>query len=67
MPNSVDPIERVCRALCRFHGNLENSQFDGSPMWESYRDEAMAILWVLREDDWLPNGSVVRKDIRRSV
>ena len=67
MPNSVDPIERVCRALCQFHGNPTNAQFDGNPMWEAYRDEAMAILWVLREDDWLPNGLVVRKDKRRSV
>ncbi|WP_454819135.1 hypothetical protein [Labrys neptuniae] len=67
MAKPVDPIERVCRALCRHHGQLKDSSFDGKPIWESYRDEAMAIFWALKDGDWLPNGLVVRKDDRHSI
>lgn len=36
-------------------------------MWEPYRDEAMVILWVLKDGDCLPNGLEVKKDERRSI
>lgn len=38
------PLELACRALCRFHGVLEDKQFEGRPMWESYVLEARAVL-----------------------
>ena len=62
-----DPIERVCRALCRHHGHSGNGKFDGKPMWESYRDEAVAMLWALKDGDKLPNGLLVKKDERRGL
>lgn len=41
------PLELAARALCRFHGNPENTQFEGRPMWESYLGEARAVLAAL--------------------
>lgn len=40
----VTRIERAARAMCRFHGLPENTKFEGRPMWESYLDEARAVL-----------------------
>lgn len=39
-----DPRELAARALCRFHGVPEDTQFEGKPMWMSYLDEADAVL-----------------------
>ena len=36
--------ERVARALCKFQGLPENTQYDGRPMWESFIDQAVAVL-----------------------
>jgi hypothetical protein len=36
--------ERVCRALCEFHGNPQDTKFEAKPMWESYRAEAEQII-----------------------
>lgn len=36
MPDAKKAIEAAARALCRFHKNLENTQFEGKPMWMSY-------------------------------
>jgi hypothetical protein len=44
MPADKEPREIAARALCRFHGNPENTQFEGKPMWMSYLDEADAVL-----------------------
>ena len=67
MARPVHPIERLCRAPCRDHGQVKGSSFDGKPIWESCRDEAMPILGALKAGDWLPNGLVVRKDDHRSI
>lgn len=39
--------ERAARALCRFHGNPEDTMFEGRPMWESYLPEVEAVLEAL--------------------
>jgi protoheme ferro-lyase len=41
------PLERACRALCRFHGLPEDTKFEGRPMWESYIPEARAVMEAL--------------------
>lgn len=43
-------IERVARALCKFQGLPENIQYDGRPMWESFVDQAVAVLEAADED-----------------
>jgi hypothetical protein len=40
-------VECAARALCRFNKMPENSTFEGRPMWESYIDEAKAVLAAL--------------------
>ena len=48
------PLERAARALCRFHGLPEDSQFEGKPMWQSHIDEATTVLRAaLSEDDFM--------------
>lgn len=37
-------IEAAARALCRLDGHPENTKFEGSPMWMSYRREAEAAI-----------------------
>lgn len=37
-------VERVCRALCAFHGNAPDTRFEGKAMWESYTEEARHII-----------------------
>ncbi len=37
-------LERICRALCQVHGHPTNTEFQGKPMWESYRREAKAAI-----------------------
>jgi hypothetical protein len=37
-------IEAAARVLCRFHGNPENTKFEGKPMWMSYLPEATAPI-----------------------
>jgi hypothetical protein len=47
------PRERAARALCRFNGVPENTQFEGRPMWESFLPEVDAILEAaLTSKDW---------------
>lgn len=48
----MTPIERAARALCSFDGHPENTRFEGRPMWESYRDQAAAVVSALGE--WMP-------------
>lgn len=48
-------IEVIARALCRFEGNPENTQFEGRPMWQSYLDQAKAVAQAL-EDETAKNG-----------
>lgn len=43
-------IERGARALCRFHKLPENTKFEGRPMWESYVDEARAVIAAIDEE-----------------
>ena len=44
-------IERVARALCRFHHLPENTMFEGRRMWESYIPEAEAVLAAIDEPE----------------
>ncbi|WP_414463302.1 hypothetical protein [Hyphomicrobium sp. DY-1] len=37
-------VERVCRALCGFHGNAADTRFEGKAMWESYVEKACQII-----------------------
>ncbi|TCQ02179.1 hypothetical protein [Sphingomonas sp. PP-CC-3A-396] len=46
----MDRIERAARALCRFHELPENTTFEGRPMWESYVDEAIAVISAIEDD-----------------
>lgn len=39
--------ELAARALCRFDGHPEDTKFEGKPMWESYLDQADAVLEAL--------------------
>ena len=41
--------EIVARALCRHDGHPEDIRMDGRPMWESYLDQADAVLKALDE------------------
>lgn len=43
-PKSKSPREIAARALCRFNGLPEDTQFEGKPMWMSYLDEVDAVL-----------------------
>ena len=43
-------IERAARALCRFHKLPENTKFEGRPMWESYVDEAIAVIDAIDDE-----------------
>lgn len=47
------PLELACRALCRFHGNPEDTKFEGRPMWESYISEVRVVLDALGIDGGL--------------
>lgn len=51
-----DRREVVARALCRFDGHPENIKMDGRPMWESYLDQADAVLRALDEDTETKDG-----------
>lgn len=42
--------EIVARALCRLDGHPEDIKMDGRPMWESYLDQADAVLKALGEE-----------------
>ncbi len=45
--------ERAARALCRFNGVPENTQFEGRPMWESFLPEVDAVLeGALSAEEW---------------
>ena len=48
--------ELAARALCRVAGNLEDTQFEGKPMWESYLPEADAVLEAIgwKEPEMIP-------------
>lgn len=37
-------IEKAARALCKFDGHAENIKFEGAPMWQSYVQQARALL-----------------------
>lgn len=45
--------ELAARALCRLDGHPEDIKFEGRPMWESYLEQADAVLeaigWVGKE------------------
>lgn len=53
-------IERAARALCRFHKLPENTKFEGRPMWESYVDEAIAVITAL-DDEPKPRNAIENK------
>lgn len=38
------PRERAARALCKLHGHLPDTRFEGKAMWESYLDEVDAVI-----------------------
>lgn len=42
-----EPRELAARALCRFHGVPEDTQFEGKPMWMSYLEEVDVVLKAL--------------------
>lgn len=44
MKRSPPARELAARALCRLHGNPEDTMFEGRPMWESYLPEADAVI-----------------------
>lgn len=44
MTKQKPPHERAAKALCRFNGVPEDTQFEGRPMWESYLDQVDAVL-----------------------
>jgi hypothetical protein len=47
------PRERAARALCRFNGVPENTQFEGRPMWESFLPEVDTVLEAaLSAEEW---------------
>lgn len=37
-------VERVARALCKFQGLPENTRYEGRQMWESFVEQAIAVL-----------------------
>ena len=43
-------IERAARALCKFQGLPENTKYDGRSMWESFVDQAIAVLDAADEE-----------------
>ena len=45
----MTPIERAARALCKLEGNPENTKFEGKPMWQSYLQQALAVIEAIRE------------------
>jgi hypothetical protein len=49
-------IECAARALCRFNRIPENTKFEGRSMWESYIDEAKAVLAALDAAKNLTDG-----------
>lgn len=49
-------IDRAARALCRFNKIPEDTKFEGRPMWESYIDEAKAVLAALDTAKELTDG-----------
>lgn len=53
-------IERAARAICRFHGLPENTKFEGRSMWESYVDEAIAVIEAI-DDEGKPRNSIENK------
>lgn len=56
--------ELAARALCRKEGHLENTTFEGRPMWESYLPAADAVLeaigWVEPDPDKPPLTIIAR-------
>ena len=50
--------EKAARALCRHHGNPENTLMNGRPMWMSYLAEAKAVLEAIGwKEDGEPEGN----------
>lgn len=43
-------IERAARALCRFQGLPENTQYEGRRMCESFISQATAVVEAIDED-----------------
>jgi hypothetical protein len=43
-------IERAARALCRFQGLPENTQYEGRRMWESFIAQAAAVVEAIDEE-----------------
>lgn len=54
--SSTVPVERICRLMRRMEGHEEVVGFEGEPMWESFRDDALEILGERHEGAMLPNG-----------
>lgn len=44
MKVSQSPRERAARALCRLEGNLDDTRFEGKPMWQSYLPAVDEVL-----------------------
>lgn len=63
MPKGVPPVERICGAMCRYHGIPENAAFEGRPLWESYRGQARHMLRAFREGDQISDELVVTRRI----
>jgi hypothetical protein len=50
---ATSPRELAARALFRFNGVSENTQFEGRPMWESFLLEVDAVLEAtLLPEEW---------------
>lgn len=49
-----EPRELAARALCRFHGVPEDTQFEGKPIWMSYLDEVDTVLAAI---GWKPEAA----------
>ncbi|MFZ2998148.1 hypothetical protein [Sphingobium sp.] len=45
----MKPIERAARTLCALDGKLEDDDFKGKPMWQSYLPRVLAVVDALHE------------------
>lgn len=58
-PRAPKPArELAARALCRFHGVPEDSQFEGKPMWMSYLVEVDAVLEAIGTKEPPEKGTI---------
>ena len=62
-------VERVARAICKFQGLPENTQYDGRPMWESFVIQALSVLEAVDQEPsgGEPEGEDAPKVFARAV